>query len=546
MPTLLLSIVLSVLVISLIPAKTHAWGNPELLVELNDTSMNKQDFLDWWEIWKEADTPLPETPDDFIDWMLLFQEADNMQLYDHPVYLKKVSVFLRARSLMLFKQEEIDSKISPPTQEELWPYYIKKYVPRFNLKMVSIETEEASEPLVFALAGGATLDAAAEQAGLLDTPAFMAETGLMRPGRLPGPMLDAVMQKQVGDMGGPVSIDKYTYFFEVLERDDGSDEDFATLRDSLTRQWEKLQVKLLTNELVARLKVKYEVEINEELVAQIGLEPLDPEIASQVALQIAEVQVTASTLQQSIAKDYKLRYRKHKDQGEALVRVRKRVIADMLNQTLIGMEAMARHYEEQEPFRKSYRYYCQNNIIKILTQELIAPNVVITEADIEAAYRENINAFTRTGLVEIALVKTKENELAQLIEGRLLQGEEFNKVVAPIAPLGVKVEKIPLDHLEKPVKEAIAGMRPGQVSRMIPVGDELVFVKLIKRNEGQVKPLEMVRAQVESDLKQQRFQAARAELLAQLRDRSRIKVKEKAWRQVVAQLESEGGKNLEQ
>ena len=106
MPALLLSIVLSVLVTSLLPANAHAWGNPELLVELNDTSMNKQDFLDWWEIWKEADTPLPETPDDFIDWMLLFQEAENMQFYDQSAYIRKVSVFLRSRSLMLLKQEE--------------------------------------------------------------------------------------------------------------------------------------------------------------------------------------------------------------------------------------------------------------------------------------------------------------------------------------------------------------------------------------------------------------------------------------------------------
>lgn len=127
--SLLRLVVLSIFITVLFPVDSFSWRNPELLVELNETTFVKQDFIDWWQIWKEEDTPFPDGPDDFIDWMLLAQEAKNMQLYDQPVYRNKVSIYLRVRSLMQLKQEEVDSRISKPTREDLWPLYQEKYLP---------------------------------------------------------------------------------------------------------------------------------------------------------------------------------------------------------------------------------------------------------------------------------------------------------------------------------------------------------------------------------------------------------------------------------
>ena len=525
----------------LLPTAGGAWGNPNLLVEINDTAYTKQDFLDWWPIWKEAATPLPETPDAFVDWMLLFQEAETMQLFNRPRYRSKVSVFLRARSLMLLKQEEVDSRIPEPTRADLWPLYQKTYVPRFNLEMVSIGIEQAKAEAAVAavLAEGASLEAAAESAGLLDSQGYMAETGLMRASRLPEPLLEVVQTLQTGDQGGPISFAHYTYFFKVLERDDGTEEDFASLRDTLARQWRKQQEQRLTVELIDRLKEKYQVEVHQEVVAQIGLEPLDPELAEQMAVRIGNYQVQAGAVQEAVAKDFKLRYGHHGDVQQELPGVRQRVIADMLSQTLTGMEALDRHYEERDPFRKTYRFYCQNRMIKELEAELVAPQVAADSEAIEAAYRANLADFTREGLVELAMVETSEQALAEQVNQRLLRGEDFQQAVAPIAPLGVEERQMPVDHLEEPLRQAVSTLQPGQASKMIPVGGKVVFIKLLNRGQQQVMPLEMVRDQVAEDLKQEQFAEARADLVDKLRHRSEIKIKEKAWRQVRNQLEEE-------
>jgi len=536
----LLLITFLLLFAGVVPQSVYSWGNPELLIEINDASFTKQDYLDWWEIWKEPETPLPETPDDFIDWMLQVQEAENMQLYDRPTYRQKVSVFLRARSLMLLKQEEVDSHIPVPTRDDLWPSYEENYVPRFNLRLVTADTEETRQSIEASLASGATLEAAAQAAGLAESSAYMAETGMLRKQKMPEPLLVAVLQSQVGETGGPVSFAHYTYFFEVLERVDGTDEDFETYRKGLTDQWYKQESDRFTNELMERLREKYKVEVNKAVVEKVGMEPLDDEIADLVAVQIGEIKVLASGLQASVAKDMKLRYAKHPNPEEKLVSVRERVIADMLGQTLSGMEALERHYEEKDPFRKTYRFYCQNRLIKELEQAVVAASLpALTDEDIDAAYRESIDTFTRKGLVEVAIVETREVELAQRVEGRLQRGEDFQTAIAPIAPRGVETRTTPLDHLQEPLREALAEMAPGQVSEMIPVEDQFFFLKLIKRDEKQVAPLEMVQEQVKADLKKTRFEEASAALLAQLRKHSRIKVKNKAWKQLVEQLKKE-------
>lgn len=483
--------------------------------------------------------PLPETPDGYIDWLLLSQEADNMQLYDSPAYRNKINVFLRVRSLMLLKQEEISDRIPAPTRDDLWPMYEEKYVPRFNLRLLSVEDSENRTDVEKLLAQGERLADIAKKVGLADSPLYMEKTDLLRPARLPAPLLEAVGEAQSGAIGGPVAVGEFTYFYEVLERDNGSDEDLKTLWDRLARQWRKAQEHRLTADLVEVLRKKYPVEVNDDLLARIGLDPLSSEDAESIVLKIDESQVSGRAFQEALAKDVKLRHSRHQVQEEMLEVARKRVIGDMVSQTLTSIEALARHYEEREPFNKTYLFYCQNSLVKAFQRAVIAPQVSVSEADIEAAYQANIADYTRKGMVELAMVQTKEAKLAQRVEEQLLRGANFEQTVAPLAPLGVTPRKVPLNHLPEPVKDVLEDMAPGQVSRMVPIGEEFVFVRLIGKGEDQVAPLDMVRGQLEEELQQALFQQVRADLLSQLRERSHIKLKSRAWKQVVEQLKRE-------
>ena len=57
------------------PANLQAWPwGKGALVTINGEVFTKEDFLHWWENWKEKDTPFPDSPEPFIEWHLLAQE----------------------------------------------------------------------------------------------------------------------------------------------------------------------------------------------------------------------------------------------------------------------------------------------------------------------------------------------------------------------------------------------------------------------------------------------------------------------------------------
>ncbi len=88
-----------------------------VLAEINGRAYTAQEFREWWQHYREEDTPFPATPDPFVDWHLLVQEAERMELFSSPSFQRKVQVFLRARAIMLLKYEEVDSRIQLDEQQ---------------------------------------------------------------------------------------------------------------------------------------------------------------------------------------------------------------------------------------------------------------------------------------------------------------------------------------------------------------------------------------------------------------------------------------------
>lgn len=116
-----------------------AWfWNDSVLMTINGEKYSTQDYRNWWQNWQEENMPLPESPDEFMNWQLMAQEGSRMQLESEPGYQRKVETFLKVRSLMILKNEEIDSKVKP-TRKELWAMYEKDYCPRWNIAVFSLQ-----------------------------------------------------------------------------------------------------------------------------------------------------------------------------------------------------------------------------------------------------------------------------------------------------------------------------------------------------------------------------------------------------------------------
>lgn len=222
--------------------------------------------------------------------------------------------------------------------------------------------------------------------------------------------------------------------------------------------------------------------------------------------------------------------------GEDFIGTRQRVVANMIAQTVTGLEALSRHYELRAPLKYTYEFYCQRRMIKELENEVLQPKVKVSESDVRHEYENSRERYSRSDIVEVTIVKTSDEKLARVLDSRLKTGEDYFSVMRAVAPEGVAVQRIPFDHLSGKKQEAIASLSPGQASGAIKEGQDIYFMKLIRRVGREPIPLEKVADEIRTRLMQERFKAARQDLINILREKSTIKINSMVWEGLKSQL----------
>lgn len=512
------------------------WGG-DYLIQINGEDYSEQDYRHWWNEWQDPGMKVHESVDEFVDFMLLSQEAKDMQLFDNPNYKKKLAVFLKVRSLMQLKGEEIDAHKVIPPREELWQAYIKEYTPTLNLRMIAVQDEEQASVIEQFMQQGMAFDKLAGAAGLGEVAEQLESTGPMRFTRIPEPLRNAVLPLKQGETVGPVKYGHAWYFLEVMERLDGSDEDFEGLKQNLIRASLKRQEAQLTQKLLEQLKTEYDVSVDQPLIDSIGPEGPSKEDTDRIAVTIGELKIPASFVFASIEKTQKTRGHAQR-QAEAFNESKSRIINDILVQVLTEKAALERHYENFPPLKFIYEFYSKYRLIKEFEESVIRPQVKVTDEDIQAYYQQNQDQFSRKGIIEYAQVTTNENALAEQIKQKLKNGEDFFTIMLPVSPAGVPMKKEPLVNLRPSIQEAVKSLASGQIATIVD-GENTHFVKVIRAVETNVIPLDQVREMIVKSLEKQFFNDIRAGYVQQLRDRSTIKVNKRSWKALREQLQEE-------
>ena len=154
--------------------------------------------------------------------------------------------------------------------------------------------------------------------------------------------------------------------------------------------------------------------------------------------------------------------------------------------------------------------------------------------------------FRMPDQVDIAWIRTGDRELASKVQQELAEGGDFFKVMIPRFGAGVEMNKGPINELSPLLQKIVVELAPGQVSPAVENEGEIIFVKLIRRHQGQPIPLAQLSLKLRQQLKEKRTVEIKREILEKLRNRSSIKVRNRVWQKVQKRLlaESAGsGKN---
>jgi len=519
--------------VSFVHAGWLPWGN-SALVSVDGQEYSGDDFRVWWENLREKDMVLPETPDPFVDWILMFREAERMQLYQDQEYRKKVLTFLKARTLILLKAEEVDSKISISDQD-LRVRYQRDFTPVFQVNLLFFSNREAADNLRQQFGGRPVdeeqfKDVASGQNGLLSI-----RTQAYRPGFIDPGWREILDRLEKGGMSQPMAWKKGFVVLRLQEKTEGSADDFELVRRQIRQSlWKERQADL-TIRLLQELRRKYEVKVHQDRLQQLDITRSDDSFSNEPIVTTTHGLVSEKEFMIQVRRMQRFRRQNgfSEDNSETF---KQRVVNGIIDQTLTSWEARARQYETKPPFKDTYTYYCRHRMIKALEGRIFLPQAEVRPGDIKDYYQQHIQEFTLPETIRMVIAEGSEQEMNGLWT-EVAMGGDFMLLARKRLGLKLPVREIPADHLQKQVYEVVSRLSKGELSPVFTVDGHVTLVQLVERRPARVQPLDMVGSRIGEKLQKQRLATVREEFLIRLREQSTIQIDNDMWQQLKKEME---------
>ncbi|MFC1523467.1 peptidyl-prolyl cis-trans isomerase [Thermodesulfobacteriota bacterium] len=519
-----------------IKSTCHAWfwGGDNPLVVINGQNYTTDDFRHWWNNWKDADTSFPEAPDSFIDWQLRVQEARNMELYKLPSYQRKVDVFLRVRSRLLLKREEIDTKHTI-TEEEIRARYDSMHNPVWHVRVYYYDDEHHAMIGHETLSGEKMspelyLNHPPANAGLIQT-----SEKKLTPESLKNSaeLIPVLRNTAINDFLPPVQVGQHyavLQLIDLLQQDESHFESQMKRVRKVIRRENELR---LTDELITRLKEKYKVRVDSDLLEL----PLESEMNSDVMMKplvlTSQEQMPYQVFYQMAIKDRKLSSKTIT--ADEIKEQKQKIVEAIIFDFLVRIESINRHYEEKPPLKWTYQFYQGNRLIKELENTLIKPEISVGENEIIQYYQDNINNYMEPAEVTYTILRDDAG-LADKIWSELTQGKDFFDIAKKYYQHDLPIHNQSIDTVDPDVKIIIDQLAVGEVSSPIISHGKKILVKLINKKKSEPQPLEKHRGAIRENIFKEKLKAIRLKFNEKLRQHSEIKVNKKKWKTLREEL----------
>lgn len=546
-----------------VEAGLFSWGGDSLL-KIDGQEYTATDFKNWWDNWREKDQPLPQTMDPYIDWLLLAKEAERMMLFDDPAYYRDNNTYLKVLSLVQLKHDEIDSKVNI-TDEMLKARYDALYVPFWLYNIIVVKDRDTAELLYTDLvAGKINVDDLArfaeinkpvpqghpvpEKSEMPPDEKLIAYPGLdtqllgvhqnvkRRPISSEKSWLEILRGLDKGAYAKPFPWQEGYVIIQLLDRFDGDQDDFDRQKSNILSKYRKNEQGRLTIELIEKLKKKYGVTINEERVNAIDPDSPDMHYTDAPLITIGDMTISEKQVMEKVNKDLETN-KMYGFTGSGSKDVLLRVVNGIVGQTLITLESLDRHYENNPSIKVLLEFKRKHALVKKLEQQIRDQVSKVSDEDITAYYNAHLqDEYTGPDMYKMALIKGTEEDLNKLWLDVVINGSDV--MAAAEKRLGTRpvVQTYPADHLEKVVLENITSLNKGDVSKVFPLQDGFAMIYMVAFSPSEIAPLEKVKNHVRQQLLQERYDEVRNKYVQDLRDKSTIEINDTAWTKLKAEL----------
>jgi parvulin-like peptidyl-prolyl isomerase len=514
-------------------SRAASWWWDNTLVTIDGTSYTKEDFTRWWRYWNDTNLALPETPEPYVDWLLLVREGKRMELDSAPSFQNKTRIFLLVRSLLLLKKEEIDGRINI-SEDDIRARYDTLYTPIWLLQRLEFKDEASAQNAWKELnEGRLTIDELIKLPQEEGGPINQREDW-RRPVGIDPEWAEIFKKLSVGQASEPVAYDEHFVSYYLKTKEDGDPEDYSKVREMLRKKLWKDQEAALSSELIAKLRRKFEVQVDDERLASLSLTAPDE--------SYTDATIIATNRQNFSEKDFITIARQQLQSGQHPPRnqeeeegFKTQVVNGIISQNMTNWEALDRNYQEREPLMWEYQFNINHRLTLAVEERLFLPEATVTEAEIQDYYKENISRFSQPEIVRLVIITDADGSVDR-IWGDMAAGKSFSDAVREHSEQKDSPTEFPFEHLDPPVQELLNGLVKGETSQPFEYQDRRVLIHLVDRIPAKALPLKLVEANIRSMLKTQKLEQKRKEYLDLLKSRSKIELNGSNWKAVQKEL----------
>lgn len=505
-------------------------GDNKPLTVIDGQEYSSEEYEHWWEYWRETETQQPESVNPYIEWCLMVREAERMELSTVPEFIHKIEVFLKARTLMALKHNEIDLKVSV-SEDDVQSAYELDYSPRRLVGVLEFESLELAEKFMAQFGGQSMpLDRLQKIADQKAEPAFvLQQPQWLRPLNTPPQWLPLLAKTgSSGMFFGPLPLAQKTAILYMVEVKPAAPDDFAKKKEEIKRALSKKQEQALTDSLILDLMKKYQVRVDQQVLKEIDLANPGGNDLQKVVIDSDRSKVTVGYFLEQCRKESDIT-RKPLGDLESQMRIKQQIANTMIGNSVVSWEALARHYEEKPPLQWAYQFYRQNRLVAELENRALG-ELQTSDNEAQAYYQEHQNDFQHDEVVQ-AIVLNGEAQAVKKVWTEALVGADLLKAAKEHTVQVVRESSAegPTQQLSAPVREVLARLQPGDVSQPFLDNGQSALVKLVARRPGGLATFAQVEKAVKEKIMRDKKAKQKKELLETLKSRSTIMVHDDVW-----------------
>jgi peptidyl-prolyl cis-trans isomerase SurA len=186
-----------------------------------------------------------------------------------------------------------------------------------------------------------------------------------------------------------------------------------------------------------------------------------------------------------------------------------------------------------ERFRQLER---EKMIVQAMRSQNVKSDVLVPEPKVVAYYKKNTEAYSEEEQIKLRMITIRKSEgsdsrkrMMAEIRQKIVEGAEFQDLARMYSEdstqeAGGDWGWITRKTLNEELTKVAFGLKPGQVSNIIELGNSYYLLTVEARKNATTKPLAEVRAEIEKKLIQEERQRALQEWTAKLRKKAYIKL----------------------